>query len=80
MTAAGGESLASQCGAGKGLSLYQSNRERVDSPKGSLARASTMTQVPLHESTRGSGNVEHGEKFPYVPAGLEGQAAAGGMC
>lgn len=27
MTVAGGESLASQCGAGKGLSLYQSNRE-----------------------------------------------------
>ena len=41
--------------------------------KGSLL---PMMQLLPHESTR----VSLGEKFPYVPVGLEGQAAAGGMC
>lgn len=43
MTAGGGESFASQFGAGKRLSLYQSNREGLDSLKGSLVAPSTLT-------------------------------------
>lgn len=32
-----------------------------------------MMQVLPHESPREGGKVERGEKFPYVPAGPEGQ-------
>lgn len=57
----------------RGCPYYQSSREGLDSLKGSLAPPSTVTQVPLHESTRGGGKVECGEKFPCVPEGLEGK-------
>lgn len=41
--------------------------------KGSLVGPRVVMQVLPHESPREGGKVERGEKFPYVPAGPEGQ-------
>lgn len=59
---------------------YISPTEKDLIPLVSLAPRSAMVEGLLHKSTRGGGKVERGEKFPYVPVGLEGHAAAGGMC